>query len=49
MIIRYDRTTQLGEDILMTAITAAFGNLGDASKSADNPIGNDNNQDEAKI
>ena len=34
--------------MLMTAVTTAFGSLVDAGKSADNLLGNDNNQDEAK-
>ncbi len=32
--------------MLMTAVITAFGNLLDAGKSADNLLGNDNNQDE---
>ena len=34
-----------GKGMRMTAITAAFGNLVDADKSADSLLGNDNNQD----
>ena len=37
-----------GNGMLMTAIAAAFGSLVDAGNSADNLLGNDVNQDEAK-
>jgi hypothetical protein len=37
-----------GKGMLMTVITVAFGNLVDAGNSADNLLGSDNNQDEAK-
>ncbi len=37
-----------GKGMLNTAIAAAIGNLVDAENSADNLLGNDNNQDEAK-
>ncbi len=37
-----------GKGMLMSAIEAAFGNLVDTSKSANNLFGNDNNNDEAK-
>jgi hypothetical protein len=34
-----------GNGMLMTVVTAAFRNLVDAGKGADNLLGNDNNQD----
>ena len=37
-----------GKGMLMSAVAAAFGNLVDTGKSANNLLGNDNNNDEAK-
>ncbi len=37
-----------GKGMLMTAIAAAIGNLVDVKNCADNLLGNENNQDEAK-
>ncbi len=37
-----------GKSMLMAVVTAPFENLVDGGKSADNLLGNDNNQDEAK-
>jgi len=37
-----------GKGMLMTAVEAAFGNIVDTGKSANNLLGNDNNNDEAK-
>ena len=38
----------LGKGMLVSAVAAAFGNLVDMEKSANNPLGNDCNNDEAK-